>query len=141
MLYYFSLHLYVPAAASLVSVLTFLSSPHLHFLSVPVSPWWALGSDWDSLSAAFLSDCVPNITMRGSLQRTDLLTLTVHVCISGGPYCLPSPGLLFPLCLLMGETACASFHNMTFAWSVCAQDHATHSILSADSCNSMWSLT
>lgn len=33
------------------------------------------------------------------------------------PSCLPSPGSLLPLCLVMDETACASFSDMTFAWS------------------------
>lgn len=33
----------------------------------------------------------------------------------------------------MAETAFASFCAMTFAWSVCSQEHASHSILAADS--------
>lgn len=73
-----------PASASLVSVLTFLSSLSLPFFPC-ASPTWAPRSDWVQPSSR---DCFPTSwgTHRRGLTYSHLLSL----CISDGPVVFPT---------------------------------------------------
>lgn len=103
----------------------FLSNPLFHSFPVPVPP-----GHRGQTGIPSSCDCFP-----ASLCSVHCRGLTYAGCLCAWPDCLSNPGSLFPLCLLMDETAFASFCTMTFAWSVCSQGHASHSILAADSCS------